>query len=226
MFEHVSILLNTLKRLLEYDRVIEALLNRWSSDNWDGLIGPIGAASEGQNFAIALFCQDSFKGLEARLDRLARSYKRPLQSQLFQLNNYNYILRTLRSSRLAQLVPLEVLQKYEQVVDMLSKEFLALWAHVGGCLADTPVATGRGGSVAPRDRLKMFTSEIDEAMGALSGCVVPDQELRNFLTGEIRSIIMAQFLQFYNNQQQLFQQGRTRLDPDTLEHMILDLFQS
>lgn len=150
VFEQTSSLLNCLKRMLEYERIIEALLNRWSQQNWDGIVGPITVDST--VFAMALYYQDLLKGLEVAIEKYSHGYRRPITSVLFQLNNYNYILRTFKTSNLASMVTIEAEQKYESIVEALVNEYLSSWYRMIALIED---GTQRSASLSPRDRLKV-----------------------------------------------------------------------
>lgn len=47
VFEETSSLMNCLKRMLEYERIIEILLTRWSQKDWDGIIHTSGGGGGG-----------------------------------------------------------------------------------------------------------------------------------------------------------------------------------
>lgn len=152
VFEQTSSVLNCLKRMLEYERIIETLLNCWGQkDKWDGIIGPI--TSDTTVFAMALYYQDLLKGLEVLIEKYSHGYKRPMTSVLFQLNNYNYIVHTFKSSALASMVTMEAERKYESIVEALVNEYLLGWKHLISLIED---GSQRSVGLAPRDRLKVW----------------------------------------------------------------------
>lgn len=152
VFEQTSTLLNCLRRMLEYERVVEALLHRWSQPEWDGIVGAVDAHAQPQVPAMALYYQDLLRGLEVSIEKYSHGYKRPINSVLFQLNNYNHILRTFKTSTLAAMLTTESEQKYDSIVSALVKDYLASWEHVANLVRE---GTSRSGPLAPRERLKV-----------------------------------------------------------------------
>jgi hypothetical protein len=200
VFEQTSSLLNCLRRMLEYERIIEPLLNRWSQPTWDGIIGPI--TTESQVFAMALYYQDLLKGLEVAIEKYSHGYRKTIVSVLFQLNNYNYILRTFKSSNLATMVTEESEQKYEEIVMALVKEYMNSWKHVMSLIQEN---SPRSMGVAPRERLKLFASELEELVKSQEGCAIPDNDLRNELLLIIKELVMTNFITFYNRSPSLIE---------------------
>lgn len=151
VFEHTSSVLNCLKRMLDYERIIEALLNRWAQQDWDGIVGAIN--TEYQVFAMALYYQDLLKGLEVMIEKYSHGYKRTMTSVLFQLNNYAYIVRTFKTSSLSSMVTIESEKKYESIVEALVKEYLLGWRHLIALIEE---GATRSAGLTPRDRLKVW----------------------------------------------------------------------
>lgn len=193
VFEQTSTLLNCLKRLLDYERILEALLSRWAHKDWDYVVGPI--ETESQVFAMALYYRDLLKGLEVIIEKYSHGYKKPMTSVLFQLNNYNYILHTFKSSTLSAMVTIEEEQKYESIVDALLNEYLQYWRHSSALLDDH---SERAIGIPPKDRLKMFAAELEEHVKGQECCAVPDGELRVSLVEKVRGVVTANFIPFYN----------------------------
>lgn len=155
--EMTSVLLQCLRRMPEYERVIESLLSHWAQEGWDGLLGVLPPSSENQPFSMALYIQDLLRGLEVGLGRQSQLYRRQITGTLFQLNNYNHIVKYLHSSTssLSSLLTLEMEQKYEGVLASLIEEYLKHWDHLGSLLKDN---SDRSSSLSPRDRLKVKDS--------------------------------------------------------------------
>lgn len=223
VYEQTSSLMNCLKRILVFERVTEALLSRWAQPEWDGLLGPVPA--EPSIFAMALYYQDVLKGLEVLLERQSRTYRRAMTSALFQLNNYNYIVKTFRSCSMVELLTLESQKKYECIVDALINEYLLSWQHLSSLLEEGET---RSASIAPKERLKAFSSELEDIVHSQEHCAVPDLQLRAILVARIRDLLVPTFVAFYNQHQSIFaaSYARTRLDPSFIEATLNKLFQA
>lgn len=212
VYEGTSMLLNCLKKMLEYERIIEALLRRWAqvareeSSAAEGMeefiVGPLPSASaaeagttEAMVFSMALYYQDLLKGLEVTIERTSRDYRKAIIGILFQLNNFHYILRTIHSTpALADLITTESEQKYQLIEETLLKEYLNYWRTCASLMSDG----GRGSSLSPKDRLKTFASELEELVRGQEACAVPDAELRIRLINFVREIVVPSFTTFYN----------------------------
>lgn len=64
----------------------------------------------------------------------------------------------------------------------------------GSVSASTPSSA----KSSPKDRLKAFTLEFDEAVKVQQACAVPDLDLRNELKGCVKDTIMSGYIIFYN----------------------------
>lgn len=51
---------------------------------------------------------------------------------------------------------------------------------------------------SPKDRLKAFTLEFDEAVKVQQACSVPDGDLKNELKSRIKDLITSPYIIFYN----------------------------
>lgn len=253
VFEETSSLMNCLKRMLEYGRIIEILLTRWSQKDWDGIIYTRVGGREGRStrhdadttkvseetaaeertpipspsFAMALYYQDLLKGLEVSIEQHSHVYKRPLTSVLFQLNNYHYMVRAFRATPgLASLLTRESAQKYEGIVEALLRDYLAHWLHTASLLVEG--STRGAGSLSARERLKAFASEWEDLVKSQAQCAVPDGELRRTLQARVQEAVLPAFTSFYNLNQPTFHSlaSRIKLDPPTVEAQIGQLYQA
>lgn len=200
VLEQTSLLLNCLKKMLEFERVIESLLTRWSQEgSWDGLLGAIsGGDGEVPSLSMALYYQDMLKALEVSIARHSHAYKRPITAALFQLNNYNYIVKTFRTATtLSSLVTMEAEQKYEKIVTSLTTDYLKQWSHLAELLDDASPRSQQPG-FSPRDRLKAFATEWEDLIRSQQACAIPDAELKSLLIEQVHSLIHVPFITFYN----------------------------
>lgn len=207
VYDGTSTLLNCLKRMLEYKRIIEALLRRWAQTQRDaeliggeggafilGTLPPIEDPTE-VSFSLALYYQDLLKGLEVAIERLSRDYRRAIIGILFQLNNFHYIFRTIHSTPAFEaIITAESEQKYQLIEDSLLREYLNYWRTCASLM----MAEGRGTSLPPKDRLKTFASELEDLVKNQEACAVPDAELRIRIISSVREIVVPSFTSFYN----------------------------
>lgn len=195
VFEQTSTLLNCLKRMLEYERIIEALLHKWAQkESWDGIVGPVGNA-ETETFSMALYYKDLLNALEVAIEKHSKDYRKAIVGILFQLNNFNYIMKTFKNSNLSAIITMESEQKYELIVDSLLKEYLNYWRSSAMLLVDgTPRAT----TLSPKDRLKTFAAEFEDLVKGQEVCAVPDTELRIKMIAKVREVVVPPFVTFYN----------------------------
>jgi hypothetical protein len=153
-------------------------------------VGPI--STDAQNFATALYYQDLLKGLEAVIEKYSHGYKRPMVSVLFQLNNYNHILRSC--APLSHIL-VDGEGKYAEIVNSLQNEYVGYWQHTAALLDD---GAQRAAGSPPKDRLKQFSTELEEHVKSQEGCAVPDAELRMTLIEKVQHKVTTVFIPFYN----------------------------
>jgi hypothetical protein len=94
---------------------------------------------------------------------------------------------------------------------------------------------GSTSSTVPKDRLKAFTAEFDDAVRVQQACAVPDVELRDQLRKGVRDMITPAYIYFYNQNQTLFTSSSTLMggrtgaskyhDPDHIDDAINHLFE-
>jgi len=140
VFELTSITVNVLKRIESDGPVLEALLRGQATDNWDGtlIFAEEGNVGDSENTAntphISLtntkrYFTDLLSSLETSIDSKSKTLRRPMQTLLFQLNNYNYLGRNLVGIR-AELIDVGLLKRYEQIIETLQRSFVSRYKDV------------------------------------------------------------------------------------------------
>jgi hypothetical protein len=135
VYELTSMVLNILKRLAEYGPITDAILTASSSSSaWDGTVCISSKVSVDENASLApsfpvasKYYNDVLGALESCLDTRSRQLRKPMQTLLFQLNNYNYILKNLKNSStllVPRFVEESVLRRYEQIIETLLRSFM------------------------------------------------------------------------------------------------------
>lgn len=51
---------------------------------------------------------------------------------------------------------------------------------------------------SPKERIKAFTLEFDEAVKIQTNCSVPDIELRTLLRDKVKELVFTPYIYFYN----------------------------
>lgn len=223
VYELTSIVINTLRRMTDYGLVAEGMLAAQATSNWDGLLpasihaNPADHASTHPSTAVAQFCTTVLGALETSLDAKAKTLRRPMQTLLFQINNYNYIARSLRTagdSVVGVFVDDAVIRRYDKIMEALIRSFLTSWSTIASLISESAqvVTTGSGdpGSArstnahaSAKDRIKAFTVEFDDAVKTQSACSVPDLELRASLREKVTAAVIPPYIYFYNQYRQM-----------------------
>lgn len=124
VFELTSLIVNVLKRLAEYGPVLESILTQQQTGNWDGSMQDIVVDCDLEN--SQRFFSDLLGALETSLDAKSKTLRKPMQTLLFQLNNYNYICKNLKLSTgilLGVLITDSIVKRYEQIIEALLRSF-------------------------------------------------------------------------------------------------------
>lgn len=122
VYELTSISVNVLKRTEKDDRVIEAILQGQSTDNWDGgLVFPLESSDNADLPHLKRYITDVLGSLESTIDVKSKTLRRPMQTLLFQLNNYNYLAKGIGQMKM---IDSAVLKRYEQIIEALKRSFI------------------------------------------------------------------------------------------------------
>lgn len=186
VFEQTSSLLNCLRRMVEYSAVVEAVLGSDASRD-------ICVAELDYYGRMSAYYTEVLRWLETALDVRAKTYRKPLGSLVFRLNNYRYIQRAYTSSHIGALLPAASEEHYREVVQQLRDQFVAAWRAVACILV--PSESGRSASgqigplTTPKDRFKIFWTEFDDAVKLQAGLSMPDAEFRFSLREQVKKMV-------------------------------------
>jgi HPt (histidine-containing phosphotransfer) domain-containing protein len=204
VFEQTSSLLNCMRRMVEYDGVIEGLLGRLEQGEGPGVYNDatILALSDPSHEVLPLmasYYQQGLKWLEAAIEARAKTYRKPIQGLIFRLNNYRYIQRVLSSSYISGLVPIESERHYQEVLQQLRDQYMTSWKGITRILdANEPLTGSLGmGMATAKDRAKVFINEVAEAVKHQSILAVPDPEFRITLKEQVKKTVLEPFEDFY-----------------------------
>lgn len=121
VYELTSLTVNVLKRIEKDDTVVDAILQGQSTNNWDGTLNT-NNDQNGPKPHITRFYTDILGSLESSIDTKSKALRRPMQTLLFQLNNYNYLAKGVAQIK-SELVDGSVGKRYEQIIDALKRSF-------------------------------------------------------------------------------------------------------
>ena len=119
VYELTSITVNVLKRIERDDVVVDAILAGQLTNNWDGSLKL--ENSETCDYSnVKRYFNDILGSLESTIDAKSKSLRKPMQTLLFQLNNYNYLGKGLGH---IELIDSSVMRRYEQIMEALKRSF-------------------------------------------------------------------------------------------------------
>jgi exocyst complex component 7 len=121
VYELTSITVNVLKRIEKDDLVIDSILAGQSTNNWDGTLAPIGSSDYS---SIKRYFNDIIGSLESSIDAKSKTLRKPMQTLIFQLNNYNYLEKGLGQIK-TELIDSNIMKRYEQIIETLKRSFLS-----------------------------------------------------------------------------------------------------
>ncbi|KAJ3171254.1 K(+)/H(+) antiporter [Geranomyces variabilis] len=223
--ELTSTTLNTLRRLVEYNDVIDRIIA-------DGA-NPMGAST------FATTATDILTSLSISLDAKAKTYKKPTLGAIFLLNNFSYILKHVRSSGLADVVGALEISRLEKSALKGRQGYRDSWTPVIEAVSDKGTTAFSPGTAKPtltnsqrtsiKDQFKTFNTEFEETTRAQRAYSVPDPDLRATLVKDIKAIICPFYKQFYEKHIELDftknQEKYVKYTPKTLEAAIEHFFE-
>ena len=111
------------KRIEKDSRVIDAILVGQSSNNWDGTLNTL-ADTPNNLTHVQRYFSDILGSLESSIDAKSKTLRRPMQTLLFQLNNYNYLAKGVRAISNELVDAAVVGKRYEQIIEALKRSFI------------------------------------------------------------------------------------------------------
>ncbi|CAG8459687.1 65_t:CDS:10 [Scutellospora calospora] len=200
--------LQHLKRLTDYPETIESTLLTLGDGNWN-------ASEKDPNFSrdrngrisgnavVKHYFSDVLECLAQSLDSKAKTYKKFTLTSIFLLNNYFYILKSIRTQFMSVLDP-EVESKFDKMVKKWNDTYQDTWKSCfsnlmdytwvrGGALKTT---LGSNEKQTVKEKFKNFNTEFDELYKVHKGYSMPDPELRNQVIRDIRAVLIPMYNRF------------------------------
>ncbi|KFK36832.1 hypothetical protein AALP_AA4G177100 [Arabis alpina] len=166
--------------------------------------------------------------LLCKLDMKAESYKDVSLSYLFLVNNTQFVVDTVRSTHLKNLLGDDWLTKHDAKLRSYSTNYeIAAWANVFLSLPEKTCTT-----LPPEDaktHFKRFHASFEEAYMKQSSFVIPNAKLRDNLKVSIAKKLVPEYREFYEKYLPTLRQERNieilvRFKPENLENYLSDLF--
>ncbi|CAH8291682.1 unnamed protein product [Eruca vesicaria subsp. sativa] len=163
-----------------------------------------------------------------KLDTKAEFYKDVSLSYIFLVNNLHFVVDTVRSTHLKNLLGDDWLTKHEAKLKSYAAKYeLAAWNNV---LVSLPEKTS--GKLSPEEAttcFKRFHAAFAGAYLKQSSCVIEDAKLRDELKVSIARKLVPEYREFYEKYLPLLRQDKNiemlvSFKPDNLENYLSDLF--
>ncbi|XP_078611805.1 exocyst complex component 7-like isoform X4 [Branchiostoma floridae x Branchiostoma japonicum] len=169
-------------------------------------------AAEINERKLSIYIGKVLGALQLNLENKAKGYDDPALTAIFLLNNYHYILKTLKSSGLMRVVVLQtsdIEEHYEDIIREQKRLYSKSWSGVLRHILEISGKTVSQQRAAPqmgklkdkerqtiKDRFKGFNQEFDDIYRTQKGYAIPDQELRQTLRNDNRDFILPAYTAF------------------------------
>ncbi|KAF3554614.1 hypothetical protein F2Q69_00015151 [Brassica cretica] len=186
-----------------------------------------GSQDEERNHALSVHFAWLILVLLCKLDTKAEHYKDVSLSYLFLANNLQFIIETVRSTHLRDLLGEDWLTKHSDKLNAYAANYeIAAWSNVYMSLPEEPT------DLSPEEAktyFRRFHTAFEEAYMKQSLRVVSDAKLRDGLKVSIAKKLVPEYREFYRKYLPMLGQERNiemlvRFKPDNLENYISDLF--
>ncbi|KAL1191582.1 Exocyst complex component EXO70H1 [Cardamine amara subsp. amara] len=183
---------------------------------------------EHNNHSISVYLAWLILVFLCKLDIKAESYKDVSLSYLFLVNNIQFVIDTVRSTHLRNLLGDDWLTKHEAKLRSYAANYeIAAWANVYLSLPEKTSTT-----LSPEEaktHFKKFHMAFEEAYMKQSSCAIPDAKLRKELKVSIAKKLVPEYREFYSKYLPTLSKDRNieilvRFKPDNLENYLSDLF--
>ncbi|CAN6831588.1 unnamed protein product [Brassica oleracea] len=219
--------------LSEYSRVLSEILAENPLKRNTRLLeyyftAPILEDEHVNNHAFSVYLASLILVFLCKLDTKAESYKDMCLSYFFIVNNLQFVVVTVRSTRLKSLLGDDWLTKHEAKVRSYAEKYeKAAWTNV---FASLPAKTSAKLSAEEATTcFKRFHASFAGAYMKQSSCVIEDAKLRDELKVSIARKLVPEYREFYEKYLPMLRQDRNietlvSFKPDNLENYLSDLF--
>ncbi|XP_047340424.1 exocyst complex component EXO70H1-like [Impatiens glandulifera] len=165
--------------------------------------------------------------LHCKLDGKAKHYKDVSISYLFLANNFQQVIKKVRTSNLKYLLGDDWLSKQDNKVKQFAANYVRLgWRHV---IEAIPSDSSAMSPEEVKDCFKRFNSAFEQAILKQSVCVVMDNELRDEIKVAIGQKIVPVYREFYRRNRFVMIRERNfapllRFAPEDVGNQLSELF--
>ncbi|XP_023640564.1 exocyst complex component EXO70H1 [Capsella rubella] len=219
--------------LSEYSRVLSEILAEYPLKRNTRMLesyftAPILEDEQDNNYTVSVHLAWLILVFLCKLDIKAENYKDVSLSYLFLVNNTQFVVDTVRSTHLRNLLGEDWLTKHEAKLRSYAANYeMVAWANVYISLPEKSNTT-----LSPEEaktHFKRFHAAFEEAYMKQSSCVIPDAKLRDELKVSIAKKLVPEYREFYSKYLPTLSQERNiemlvRFKPDNLENYLSDLF--
>ncbi|XP_048763303.2 exocyst complex component 7-like [Ostrea edulis] len=170
---------------------------------------------------LADYITKTLSALGLNLSNKAETYNDPTLRPVFMLNNYHYILKSLRRSGLMELIHTwnkDVGQYYEDRITEQKKQYSESWSRVMHYITEVhePISQQRiQAMISSKERLKDkekqnikdkfsgFNKEMEEILRIQKGYAIPDPELREQMKKDNKDFILPAYRMFLDKYKRL-----------------------
>ncbi|KAL4239242.1 Exocyst complex component 7 [Mactra antiquata] len=167
---------------------------------------------------LADYCTKVLSALGLNLTNKAETYSDPFLKPIFMLNNFNYILKSLKRSGLIELIHSwhkDVQSFYEDKIVEEKKNYSQSWSRVMHYILEMnePMSSQRMTNPDAKlkdkekqnikDKFTGFNKEFEEIMRTQKGYAIPDQELRSSLKKDNIEFIVPAYRIFLDKYKRL-----------------------
>lgn len=177
---------------------------------------------------VAFFMTQVLSALGLNLSNKAETYSDPGMKPIFMLNNFNYILKSLKNTGLLELLLLqnkEVARFYNEQITEQKRIYSESWSKVLHYILemDKPMSLQRAHQMDStvklkdkerqniKDKFTGFNKELEDIHRIQKGYAIPDSELRQQLIAENKEFLVPRYRMFYDKYSVLnFTRNRTK----------------
>lgn len=143
--EITIIFLTGFKKLCEYIKIVESILNHLGQKNWNYNLDSIPEHSE--PFSTALYFQECLKSLMSGLMDISKLNKKIIIGDIFLLNNYNYLSKSIQAA-LSNLATEDTMIDLSEKIKYKTNVIITSWAPLTNILMNE--------KSSPRERYKVL----------------------------------------------------------------------
>ncbi|KAJ3247038.1 Exocyst complex component 7 [Chytriomyces hyalinus] len=186
--EIASITLNIVRRLLEYEPCMNAML----AEGW------------GANLScntLKAMAKEILQLLYANLENKAKMYKRAVLGVVFLINNFNYVVKQLKSLG-TDIIGGESESMFERGLATQIGVYKNSWSPCHQFFADQAKLDNGGKALSKaqremvKDRFKNFNAEIDSMYAMQKAYTIADPDLRTQILNGVKDVLVPMYAQF------------------------------